>query len=490
MAQPAAAIRAQIQAQYPGAAVVGRGRTWLRHQIGPQSYALDTSIGPLHVAGTETEINSDWVADTGAWQWKMEQADFHVHARNVFNAGGLCEYRDPVSQQWVIFDPQSINWINQDTSRQQIAVKQAINAQVSGDVMTFPAAYGAGRHFRYQLQTARLQKLITIDTLASLPAPTVTGTVWFEAEFSISASAGVAFYLDGVVWAKQNGVRVTTANRVECRDAATGQTVLWVLDFPRAFDSAGNEVIGELEVRRDGGPSSLFLTVRIPKAWIDAAVFPIFIDPTIDPVIGDGANDVFHDSSTGAIAWVTTGTSLFHGDGNATHTTRRQVGLIFTLNIDPGVTIDLAYLEGVPTSNNPNFTIPIKLIADVSDFSSAWRTTSPWPTTGIIGSFGTQSTNQPTFAVTQAYTTGTYARMYSSTQDIKALVQEVIDASGWSNGAKFRLSCMGNGSTSYASASFQSYEGNTSLAHRLHLEYTTGGGVAAFPHHYYAQMRK
>jgi hypothetical protein len=122
-----------------------------------------------------------------------------------------------------------------------------------------------------------------------LPAPTVTGEIHFVAEFSLTISAGLSFWLDGVLWPKTNAVRVKTANHIECRDAQNN--ALFWLEAPRAWDSQNLITIGELEVRRDGGQTNLFITVRIPKSFFDAALFPVYIDPTIDVDVSANNDD-------------------------------------------------------------------------------------------------------------------------------------------------------------------------------------------------------
>ena len=299
MANPARDARDKAQTKWPGASVFARGRTSITHQhpTEPNRFMVDTSIGPLHIEGTETEIDTAIQASSGAWQYEMVQADYNVHMRDVFNAGNLIEYRDPVSNEWVIFDPQSINWIDENTSRQQIAIKQSVNAVVNDDILSFPAGYGTGKHFQYTCEPGRIQKIITVDSFTDLPAPTVLGNeIWFESEFSLSTSSGVTIWLDGVQWAKANNVRVQTSNRIEFRDS-NGEQVFWGLDFPRAWDSEGNEIIGQMEVRRQGGPASLFVTVRIPYAWMQAATYPVYIDPTITPSVSAGDRDAYEQQS-------------------------------------------------------------------------------------------------------------------------------------------------------------------------------------------------
>ena len=92
---------ALIRQENAGLTVTRRGRRFLEFDLGGGRTRHVATIEPLHVRNSETEIDTAWVADTGAWQWKLAQADFQVHARSVFNAGNLVEWRHE-SGQWVV----------------------------------------------------------------------------------------------------------------------------------------------------------------------------------------------------------------------------------------------------------------------------------------------------------------------------------------------------------------------------------------------------
>ena len=276
----------QIRNENAGLTVTRRGRRFVEFDLGGGRKRYVATIDPLHLrADLQTEIDATWVADTGAWQWKIAATDYQFHARDIFNAGSLVEWRHS-SGEWIIVDPQSINWINQDNSRQQIAIKQAVTGQASDATLTFPNGYGTGRHFEYIAHPRRMIKHVIIDSAANLPAPTVTGTIQFEVEFTITNSSGVELYLDGVRWARSNNVRVRTSNQIEFRNLTTGE-VLWYADAPVATDANGDIALAQYEVRRTGG--TYFITVRVPKTWIDTAAYPIKVDPTFTDGYGGDA---------------------------------------------------------------------------------------------------------------------------------------------------------------------------------------------------------
>ena len=266
---------ALIRAENTGLDVARRGRHFVEFALPDGKTRHVATIDPLHLRGSETEIDATWVADTGAWQWKLASTDFQAHARSVFNVGSLIEWRHE-SGEWVIVDPQSINWINQDNSRQQIAIKQAVTGVADDATLRFPDAYGTGRHFEYIAHPKRLIKHFILDAPLPTPEAWLTGTIQLEVEWTISHSTGVSLYLDGVQWAKTNNVRVRTANAIEFRNAAN--EVLWTADAPHAEDANGEKVAAQYEVARSGG--GYFIRVRVPKTWMDAAVYPVVVDPT------------------------------------------------------------------------------------------------------------------------------------------------------------------------------------------------------------------
>lgn len=305
---------ALIRAENPGLAVVARGRNSIHFDMGNGQRRAVLTIDPLHIRNSETEIDATWVADTGAWQYKLAAADFQVNARSVLNAGDVVQWLDPVSGESVILQPLALNWVdNANDSRQQIAVPGAVSATANDSTLTWANGYGAGRHFRYTVHPKRLIKHLIIDSAANLPTPTVANP-YLEIEFIVKKSAGVNLYVDGVQW--DQSAKTATAHQIEFRVTATGQTA-WLFEAPGATDSAGNSTPGIFQLRRQG--ANRYCTVRIPKAWIDSAVFPIYLDPTFTDGYGgdvDTAKDVAILSTLSTTNWGT-GAALFVSSGRA-----------------------------------------------------------------------------------------------------------------------------------------------------------------------------
>ncbi len=283
MANHAAQIRAEHGAGKP---VHRRGRNFIEFSNGDGSITHVATIDPLHVRGSTTEIDTTFVPDAGAWQWKLAAADFEVHARSMLNAGDIIQWVDLPTLENVTVQPLALNWVNNaNDSRQQIALPQAVAAQANDCVLLWPDGYGPGISFRYTAHPKRLIKHVIIDSPSRLPTPTVANP-YLEVEFILSKSSGVTYYVDGAAW--DNSTRKQTANRVEVRQNSTGE-VLWYIDAPIAEDSSalGSTVSGYLTLLRRG--ASRYVTVRFPKAWFDTAVYPVYVDDSFTDGYGGGA---------------------------------------------------------------------------------------------------------------------------------------------------------------------------------------------------------
>lgn len=472
MPNPSSEFRGRASSLWGYSNVVARGKKWLlQKKIDSDQYMLDVSLGDIHYGPSEDqEIDTAWVADTGAWQYQMVLADFHAHARNILNAGTLVEYRNPYTNEWITFQPLGVNYANEFDSRQQLALPQAVSAVVNDDTLYWENGYGTGRHFQYVTQTERLQKLFIVDALANLPAPEpwMTGTVDLEIEFIIAYSAGVNAWVDGVEWDKTT--KVQTGNRIEFRD--TLSNVNWYLDYPRADDSnplGSSTVVGQYQLRKQG--NNFYITVRIPKTWVDAAVFPIKIDPTVTPLVAASADDAMCDD--GGLKDLT-GTSLFLGVATNLNPPSRTTGLRFIL---PSVTntdnIDLAYIEMVHEYGATS-DMPIRIIGDAQDNAPAWVNLT------TFASETTYTTNFYSTHVSQTYSSTEHMRIMTTSQDISAVVEEITSRAGWSAGNGIRFMVEGyNGSSTYDSSPFRPYDASTTLCARLHVEYSSSQSLVA-----------
>ncbi len=329
---------ALIRASNPGRTITRRGDRFIEFDMGGGVKRLVTSIDPIHYGAGNTEIDTAWTADTGAWQYKLLTNRFNLHARSVLNAGDLVEWSDPTSLQTVTLQPLALNWVDNVTnSRQQITQPQSVAAIANDCSLYWQNGYGTGRHFRYTAHPVRLVKELIIDSRSNLPSITVANP-YLELEFILKNSTGVTLYVNGAAWNRTT--QVTTVNRIEFR-TASGQ-VVWLFDKPVATDANGDTVNGIIQLRRSG--ATRYVTVRFPKAWIDAAVYPIALDPTLTDGYGGDVTTAYdthiRENSAGSNYGTTTTLIVC---SNATQ--RMNALLKFTLTSLSGYTINSATLS-------------------------------------------------------------------------------------------------------------------------------------------------
>ena len=271
--------------------VIGRGNAHIitkNPMTGKCAY--DGQVGGGWHYNGDQETDTAWEADSDQNYLKMVKAGYNLRARKLFNAGDLIQWTDPVSGQYVKFQPQNFQWIDGTTgSNSLISVAQAISAPtIDDDKLYWPAAFGAGRHFQYIASPTKLIKHLIIDSAANLPAcPSWITNPWLELTFTLTPSSGVTMYVDGQAW--NQATAKTTANAIEFR-LPSGE-VVWSMAAPLAYDSSedGNQCNGQIKLYVN--KKIKYCSVRFPKSWIDSAVFPIMLDPTLDYQIGAGGND-------------------------------------------------------------------------------------------------------------------------------------------------------------------------------------------------------
>ena len=141
----------------------------------------------------------------------------------------------------------------------------------------------------------------------------------------------------------------------------------------------------------------------------------------------------------------------------------QQVGMRFTgVNVPKGALITNAYIrfravaaDSPNTNNNPaNLTIRGQAADNPTTFTTTDNDISSRPTTSALSAW-----------TPPAWTTGTDY----NTPDIKSVVQEIVDRNGWAANQSMVFIITGSGSRSAAS-----YDGSTTTAPLLHIEWIGG----------------
>ena len=296
MAKPA--TEARLAAAANGfTQVIGRGNSHIiTKNPTTGKCAYDGQVGGGWHYGANLETDTALEPDTDSNYWKMVKALYNIKVRKSFQGGDLLRWTDPSTGQYVILQPNNLSWVDNVTASQQfISSPAAVTGVVTDDVALWTNGYGTGRHFRYQAGPLRLTKHLIIDAASNLPTPTVSNP-YLEIAFVMTPSSGVSLIADGAAWNKKT--KTKTANAIEFR--TSGGVTLWSFSIPTAHDSAGNEVAGIMQLRKQGG--NFIAAIRIPKSFFDAATYPVYIDPTVDYQVGASGDDGTYRSSLSTVA--------------------------------------------------------------------------------------------------------------------------------------------------------------------------------------------
>jgi len=477
MAHPAKEARDRVIASFPDAVVVERRRNSIKHAIPsiPNKFILDLGIGPMHFGPSEDqEINTAWQPGIAPWDFQMTQAGFSAFALSNFSSGQIVKYVHPGSGESIAFQPQQLQYTNDLDQIQAIANPQSVGAVVQDeDVLFWQGAFGPGFDIRWQAQTARLDKRLVVDQASRWPTPTAQiiagGNPVARLQFIFQVSTGIDIFVNGVLWTRQPNSTRDTQAYVEFRLQGTGE-VLWSFNLPRSNaspveDQDPDELLGTFRLRRTG--PNLFVEHRIPIAWLQAADYPIEIDVTIDEVVGASADDA---SQTTADVVSILATSI------TVDNTQEHAGFRWTtVGVPVAATINSAWMSIFivgTTTDEPQHQLRGQLVADAAEFTTGSnnidarsRTTATvnWEDTDL-GS-----------GADEEWQWGAPNGSPTSGADIKTIIQEIVDQGGWAQNNAMVLIFEQHTLDSARDLAPNFYDASTSLAAKLHIEYTSSG---------------
>jgi len=470
MASPAAQARAKVQAKWAGATVARRGRKFIEHEHPtiPGLFAYDTQVGPMHIAGTETEIDTAWVdghpVDDAPWLKKMVLSDYHAFAlpgNDTFDSGQLIKYVHPASGEEIAFEPQQLQWSNDLDQIEAIGDPANISPTITDDIIRWDNAYGPGLDFQWQTQTTRLMKLLIINSLAELGSPPQFiidgGNPYLKIQMIFQKSSGVEIWVDGVEWDEKANNPQTTGADVEFR-LSSDQSVLWYIRNPWAKENQPTDTPPTLTTHyRKTGPN-LFVEVRVPWTWLETATYPLLIDATVDDQVDASADDSSENVGTNSI----TATTI------RINTTTRYAAARWDVAIAKDSTVSNATVDHY-WDNDTRKTLRCAYLIEDADSAAVYTNgandiSNRTYQTGVNDLIGAMSTTAPAW-VSDDHTL----------VDLSTPVEATLARASWASGNY--LACALNeaaGETANFEPNF--YDADSAQAPKLHVEYTAGAG--------------
>ena len=466
MTNPAQAARQQAQSKWPGATVAERGRGYIRHQHpdNPGRFMVDTQAGGKWHYGDPPfdqaqEIDTAWQASGSQWDYEVTANDFHCFVRDSVPVS--YRYLDVATGYEVELTVNAVEWVNDEGQSETAASFGQVVPTIDDDLITWPDI-APGWHVDIYVQTARLVKYLRIDTLTDLGGPTIGGTnEALRLSFALSKSNQLEVWVDGALWDEKNNTSVETSGNIEWRDPDTGSVVFW-FKRPAVWDTEGQGPVLQ-RLRKQGG--SIRAEVEVPWSWLQAATFPVTIDPTVDDQVDASGDDWSWAPSTSKY----NNNSAFRvgynsGDGfwgdSPVHS-----GFNFTVTgPESGDTIDVAYISiQVQFATNQDLMGKVKAVHEdnpnsPNNFSQA------------------NSFTETTAAVDWDRTAGWSTATWYDSPSIVTVIDDVIEETFWDSGDNLIVHLKDDGVADGNLPNFNAYDNTTTEAPKLHIEYTAAGG--------------
>ena len=252
-----------------------------------------------------------------------------------------------VNNTEITFQPMALNFRNDLSQIQQIQMIDNVVGVPDINKFVYPNAYGSGINLTYENKLGVMKENLIIESFNDLPSPAQYiidgGNATLDLDFIISTNSKMM--INGVEWDKRN--TASSSSNVEIQNQE-GET-LYNLPTPIITDSAGNSTIGKYEFKKSG--SSLYVILKTPYGFLENAVYPVYVDPTITLDSTYVNDDAYTDSSIPDFNYNSAALNLQEPDS-----VRAYIEFNITDVLPVGMIIQNAYLfltgSGVSGSSN------------------------------------------------------------------------------------------------------------------------------------------
>jgi hypothetical protein len=436
-------------------------------------YVFESSLAPLYYQdanGNWREIDTRWKQSSSLWDLEMVQAEYNAFAMRRFNGGELIKYLDPVSGQFVSFEPLPLQYTNNIGLVQTIADPQPVNSSVTENELYWTSAFGSGLDLKWIAGAGRLDKRLVVSDPSTLPpvSPIVSagGDPALRLQFLFRHSPAVGVWVNGEPWREKSGGPVETSGIVEFRSRRDGR-VLWSFNLPLSYDAQDDDdepLIGTY--RFHSSAEGLVVEHLVPIEILRQASYPLEIDVTIDNPISASADDA---TEQGDGPFTSTSTTIkCYSHTTTTHADYRACGMRWqNVTVPKDATIDAAYIRGYAVSSshlNINHTFYFHDADDPANF--------------VTNANILDTGQRPRTSASTNWTAALTLNAYNDSPSIVSVVQEIVNRTNWASGNAMVALGIPIGDV-LDEARFESWDNAGSNNAILHIEYTAASPPAA-----------
>lgn len=181
----------------------------------------------------------------------------------------LFETKDGFYLSWRL--PQELNWEDENGEMIPMANLKSLDLEIQSAIAYWIDVYtNAKVSVEYLFNDNLLKENIVIEEEISKPN-NLDGWKYLSMEMPIEFSDDLKILTNGI----HNEIGLITSNDI---DFYSGGHVVYTIEAPVAIDAKGNSIECEYIITED---SAKMLILRCPSNWLETAVYPVRIDPSI-----------------------------------------------------------------------------------------------------------------------------------------------------------------------------------------------------------------
>ena len=391
--------------------------------------------------------------------------------------------------EWVRMAPVELRYVNAAGESETIATPaKGLTPVIDNDAytVTWPDAFGTGRHFRYNISPDHFAKTVVLDGPETLPAASI-GSEGLRVEIVMalawSGQAGNGFGRGRDLTVLRGPEDAEEERQERCGKhphlRGDGLAALWMAE-PRAWDADGADLPMQWGLERRG--RRVFGTFGVEVAALAGAAWPVCVDTAIDEEqVGASSDDANIQDFTYPGTTTLTLTDITLNVGRSPNGRWWTAGVIWQLPIPSGATIDTA----VPTvyGQTSSAVVNATLAAEDGDDLGTWAAAHT-PNTAYVNRTAATAAWAPA-----AWALGDWRNL----PDVSTILQEVVDREGWDSGDRFCFIAYSRDSSEAVGAFRQIYTydySNHTFGPKFNCTYTEGGGGGGNPIWYYNMLRR
>jgi hypothetical protein len=454
----------------------------------PQQFACCTVPGPLHYRNDPFDENEEWkdcdltvnLTPAENWDAACETNGYQVRfwqsrAVNGSTVRMIAQFRRAGCS--LTMAPRVLCWVNAAGDKQIISrPKAAITPVIDNDAgtVTWPNAFGAGLHYRYNLRPDQFYKTLVISAKANLPAPTIgtTGlrlTLVMALAWSGARPAAFGGDADGELDPDEDpsgdpDEEATDPGDYAHKRVTDAREAFWVRQ-PRAWDSAEEQhsIAVRCNLLRHDGHVQARLSVPASALNNAATVYPVYIDTDMaEEQVAASTDDAYSYGATWPGTPSINLTAAYVQLGSST-TNYACPGWRWTPPVPQGVTISSASVSLRANQSNAG-NVTSRWYAEDVDNAATWASDHR----PAVEAYAARTT-----ASVQWAQTGITAGTWYTSSDIATIVQEIADRPGWVASNGFALvAVQTSGDLLNVLYRISSWDENSAYGAKLNVSYT------------------